>query len=289
MKDIRQSSIYAEYLEKIGWKVEKTGKIRAFIRKLSVFGSVIKIQRPEEIDIEAINFIRKKHKGFQTIIEPRRISPRGKPNVLLKHGYRLSKSPYLPTKTLHLDLTKAIEDLFNQLSKDARYSLRKTSDLKIYSVVDTKGFRKSWKESVGFRRWVPSRQRLNAMLDIFKEDVIFLVTPDGNSGAIFLYADKAGYYWQAFSSKKGRKSLAQYKVVWAGINWAKEKGAKFFDFEGIYDERFPNKKWKGFTHFKKSFGGYVVEYPGAYTKFSLFDTIHPRKNNKRLFVKSIRP
>ena len=46
-------------------------------------------------------------------------------------------------------------------------------------------------------------------------------------------------------------------------------GAKILDFEGIFDERFPNKKWKGFTHFKKSFAGYEVEYPGAFSKFSL--------------------
>lgn len=51
--------------------------------------------------------------------------------------------------------------------------------------------------------------------------------------------------------------------------WAKKRGCKIFDFEGIYDERFPNKSWLGFTHFKKSFGGYEVSYPGTYTKTRL--------------------
>lgn len=269
MRDIRQTSKYAKYLEKIGWQVERVGKSYSFLKKLPLIGSVVKIQRPEEIDIDAFNYVQKKYKAFQTIIEPRKASLRGKPNILLKHGYRLSKSPYLPTKTLHLDLIKTNYDMFNQLKKDARYSLKRTRDIRIYAVDDTKGFRKSWKEAAGFRQWVPPRQQLDAMLTTFKEDVLFLVTPDGASGAIFLHTEDCAYYWQAFSSKKGRRGLYQYKIVWAGINWAKEKGAKIFDFEGIYDERFPNKKWKGFTHFKKSFGGFEVEYPGAYTKLVL--------------------
>jgi len=86
------------------------------------------------------------------------------------------------------------------------------------------------------------------------------------AGAIFLLGDKIGYYWQAFSNKEARRLQAQYKIVWEGILWAKKRGAKIFDFEGIYDERFPDKSWLGFTHFKKSFGGHEVEYPGAMLK-----------------------
>jgi len=50
---------------------------------------------------------------------------------------------------------------------------------------------------------------------------------------------------------------------------AKKMGCKIFDFEGIYDDRFPLKSWLGFSRFKKSFGGLEVEYPGAYSKFLL--------------------
>ncbi len=77
------------------------------------------------------------------------------------------------------------------------------------------------------------------------------------------------YYWQAFTSKEGRTSLSQYSLLWRGILWAKKQGYKIFDFEGIYDTRFPNKSWLGFTHFKRSFGGIEVSYHGCYIKFSL--------------------
>jgi len=270
MRDIRQTPKYAKYLEKIGWKVEKAGKNYFFIKKIAIIGSVVKAQRPEEIDIEAFTFIRKKHRVFQTIIEPRRASLRGKPNILVKHGYKLSKSPYLPTKTLHLDLTKTTKELFAQLKKDARYSIRKTKKVNVYEVERAWEFRNAWRLAVDLRRWVPPTSHLQALKKTFGEDALFLVTPGGESGAIFLHAGDKAYYWQAFSDKRGREGLYQYKILWAGISWAKKREAKIFDFEGIYDERFPNKKWKGFTHFKKSFGGIEIEFPGAFSKTSLF-------------------
>ena len=87
-----------------------------------------------------------------------------------------------------------------------------------------------------------------------------------DAGAIFLIGDETGYYWQAFTNSGGRLSKSQYNIVWEGILWSKKTGATSFDLEGVYDERFPNKSWLGFTHFKKSFGGKSIFYPGAYTK-----------------------
>lgn len=266
MADIRQTGKYAKYLKEIGWEVEKAGKNYFFIKRAPFIGSVIKIQRPEEIDIEAIHFIRKKHKALQVIIEPKSSEHQ---KLITEHGFRLSKSPYLPSKTLQLNLNKTTRVLFGNLKKDARYSLRRVNNLNIYEVEKPWAFRNAWRLATNISRWVPQASHLMALKKSFREDSLFLVTPGGESGAIFLVADKTAYYWQAFSDKRGRRGLYQYKILWSGINWARKRGAKYFDFEGIYDERFPNKKWKGFTHFKKSFGGYEVEYPGAFIKTML--------------------
>jgi lipid II:glycine glycyltransferase (peptidoglycan interpeptide bridge formation enzyme) len=48
---------------------------------------------------------------------------------------------------------------------------------------------------------------------------------------------------------------------------AKKRGSLVWDFEGIFDQRFPNKDILGYTHFKKSFGGKEIEFPGAFTKW----------------------
>jgi hypothetical protein len=276
MLDIRQSKNYADYLSSIGWIVERIDNVNYFIKKFPLIGSVIKIQRPEHLDIQTTRQLGKKYKTFQIIIEPKNL------NDVLRirnHGFRISKSPYLPTKTLELDLTKSEKELLKNLKKDCRLTIKKNNELRIMNYgKNINEFRNAWIKSVGLKRYVPPLFHLLAMRKSFKGNCIFLCSKnfndsnrrsDINSGAIFLIADKTAYYWQAFTDKEGRRKQIQYKIVWEGILWAKKSGAKVFDFEGIYDERFPNKSWLGFTHFKKSFGGKEIEYPGCYTKFQL--------------------
>ena len=265
MPDIRQSKQYADYLSQIGWIVERINNTNYFIKKLLLIGSIMKIQRPKEINFEEIERLRKKYRAFQIIIEPK--DERQK-QMVVNGGYKISKSPYLPTKTLYLDLTETKQKLFNNLKKDAKYALKKTSDIRINTIKDIGLFRKIWKEMVSYRRYVPPLSHLISLKKSFGDSCLFLEFP-AEAGAIFLLNRNRAYYWQAFTGKAARKNLIQYGIVWKGILWAKQNGAKIFDFEGIYDERFPNKSWLGFSHFKKSFGGNVVKYPGCYTKWLL--------------------
>lgn len=260
MVDIRQTVQYANYLSKIGWRVEKEKQINYFIKKLPMVGSIIKIQRPEEIHINKIRELTKKHRAFQVIIEPKTDLDA---KYLMSLGFKLSKSPYLPTKTLQIDLTRNKTTIFKNLAKDARSAVKKNMGIKIKNS-SVENFHTVWKRAVGIKRYLPPLTHLKALKKSFKNKALFLTYED--AGAIFLIADEIAYYWQAFSAKIARKNLYQYKIIWEGILWAKARGAKIFDFEGIYDERFPNKSWLGFTHFKKGFGGYVIEYPGIYIK-----------------------
>jgi lipid II:glycine glycyltransferase (peptidoglycan interpeptide bridge formation enzyme) len=70
----------------------------------------------------------------------------------------------------------------------------------------------------------------------------------------------------AASSLEGKKYFAPTLVAWNAIMSSKKEGKKIFDFEGIYDERFPLNSWKGFSRFKNGFGGNVVSYPGCLSK-----------------------
>lgn len=275
MKDIRQTPQYANYLSKIGWIVETIDGINYFIKKIPFIGSVIKIQRPEKIQVSTITKLTKKYRAFQIICE---LKDKNQELRIKNQGFKLSKSPYLPTKTLYVNLTKTKEDLFRGLKKDSRYAIRKTQDeirisYHVSRIVPVEEFRNAWKKTVGWRRYVPPIYHLNALKKSFNKNCLFYCSrtmkQEIEAGAIFLIGDKTAYYWQAFTSKEGRKNLSQYKIVWEGILWAKKQGAKIFDFEGIYDSRFPNNSWLGFTHFKKSFGGNEVEYPGAFSKFLL--------------------
>jgi hypothetical protein len=274
MIDIRQTSEYGNYLEKLGWIIERRAGINYFIKKIPILGGVLKIQRPEEIKINIIRKIARKYGIFQIIIEPK--NGHHVPSIKY-HGFKLSKSPYLPTKTLLLDLTKTKDELLGGLKKDAKRAVKRSRGgiKEPSSSKELAEFRNAWKKIVGFRRFVPPVDHLLALKKSFRQNPpLFLTSHNNNAeiigGAIFTRSSKKiSYYWQAFSSKEARASLSQYSLVWNGILWAKQHGCKIFDFEGIYDSRFPNKSWHGFSHFKKAFGGYEVPYPGAFVKYRI--------------------
>jgi len=278
MKDIRQSEEYARYLSQTGWVVEKKNGVYFFIKKFPLIGAFMKVQRPERISYRDIELLSNKYRVFQVIVEPlntrldsAKRADRNSP--FTGCGFKKA-SPYLPGKTLELDLTKSENTLFKNLKKDARYALRKTQNSNIKSQNDIENFRNIWRIAVPFKRHVPSEKSLNHLKESFGENCLLITASlprhgEVTAGAIFLKTKDRAYYWHAFTSKEGRRVLAQYRIVWEGLLWAKKSGCKVFDFEGIYDERFPNKKWLGFTHFKKSLGGRVVEYPGAFSKWRL--------------------
>ena len=65
MIDIRQTPEYASCLQKIGWIVERKEEINYFVRKIPVLKGVLKIQRPEKIDLKTIDKIGRKYGVFQ--------------------------------------------------------------------------------------------------------------------------------------------------------------------------------------------------------------------------------
>lgn len=277
--DLRQSQNYASFLKKQGWIVERINNINYFIKRLSIIGAVLKVQRPEKLDLELIKKIEKKYRVFQTIIEPKNETLVQK---LLLDRFKLSKGPYLPSKTLVLDLSQSKDSIFRKFSKEARRSIRKGSTLRIKeysSSNDLKIFHNAWKKSVNFGRYVPNLQTLKNLKSSFPNNTsIFLASHNISGsiigGAIFTTSSHENqtfvtYYMYGFTNKEGRTSLSQYSLLYSGILWGKKKGCKQFDFEGIYDERFPIKSWIGFTHFKKQFGGSEVLYPGCFTKFRI--------------------
>ena len=276
--------------------MERVDQINYSIKKLPLIGSILKLQRPEKIDLVSMIRIIDTYRVFQTIVEPKNES---QAKILVSNGFYLSKNPYLPTKTLQIDLTQSKEKILSHFKKDARRAIKKTAFamsrvhhsvggeprgdsgfIKEYSTPsDIRRWRKAWRDSVNFSRFVPNeRVLLNLRRSFPQNKSLFLASHNISGsvigGALFTISshersNHISYYWYGFTNSEGRTSLSQYSLLWNGILWAKKQGCKIFDFEGIYDSRFPNKSWLGFSHFKKSFGGVEVLYPGCYVRFRL--------------------
>lgn len=284
MIDIRQSVNYANYLKSQGWVVERIDDINYFVKKVPIFGHIIKIQRPKILYINSVNQLISKYKPFQVIIEP---NSGYQVSSIKYQGFKLSKNPYLPTKTIHIDLTKSVKEITANMDKNTRYSIRRGEGLKIVdysSVKKLEKFHQAWKKFVSFTRFVPSSNSLINLRKSFPSThSLFLASHNINGeiigGAVFTRTShNIVYYWYGFTGKTGRTSLSQYSLLQKGLLWGKKQGCKIFDMEGIYDSRFPNKSWIGFSRFKKGFGGKEVLYPGCYVKTNLFKSISAIRN-----------
>jgi lipid II:glycine glycyltransferase (peptidoglycan interpeptide bridge formation enzyme) len=276
--DLRQTTEYANYLRRDGWAVERIKETNYFIRKIPLLGYILKLQRPEKINFETIDRLCRKYRIFQIILEPKDNSQQ---SAVISHGFRLSRNPYLPSKTLCIDLTKNQADIYKDFQRNIRTGVARGESFtaKEYSTPnEIKIFREAWKNSVNYNRYVPSlASLLNLRKSFTNKKSLFLASHNisGNimGGVIFTITSHgvSNYitsYMYGFMSKEGRSSLSMASLLYQGILWGKKNGCKVFDFEGIYDDRFPNKSWLGFTRFKKSFGGYEIMYPGCYTRFT---------------------
>ncbi len=237
MADLRQSPAYARYIQSLGWIVEKG----IFIRPLWVFGSLAKIQRG--------------------------ILPHNYKNILQKHRVWYFEINYSPSKTLRVDLTPSLKKTLGQFKKDARYILRKFLIFNFQFSNNFQTFYEIWRKSAKRKNlWIPKEKEYFNLIKCFGNKC-FCITIDDKAGALVLMHDNIAYYYYAGATKEGVKQNLPYLVVWKAILEAKKRKCKLWDFEGIYDERYPNKDWLGFSHFKKSFGGFEISFPGSITKW----------------------
>ncbi len=269
-KDLRQTGKYSEYIKRIGWGADKFEDIYIFSRKI-LFWRFVKIQRPEGEIAKLLNgYIAEKFKYSTVYIEPKSNSQY---NELLELGFRKYNSPFLPSKTIQIDLTKPEVELLKEMHPKTRYNIRKaiSDKRKVIRSNDIDKFADFWQSCASKRgMFLGQKEEIKAIYDAFgKEAVIHLVADNDNNwlSAILRISTKdTSYYMYAAATDEGKKLFAPTVSAWDAIISAKKEGKRTFDFEGIYDERFPLRSWRGFSRFKKGFGGTEIEYPGTLCK-----------------------
>ena len=273
--DVRQSKFWQVYLEKLGWKKFSIGKNSAYVRKIP-FGAIVKIPRVDQtIGFKEIDDLAVAEKAFLVKMEPNIVSEDKKfIQTLLANGYTGDNWSLQPTKTIQVDLEVSEETLLKNMEKDTRYSVHRSEreSVVVEKSEDIDVFLKLHKETSKRQNfWVSTEDSKSLWNSLPKENRSILFAkkgPEVLAGAFLIFYDSIAYYYEAGSTKKGRRLLAPYVVVWESLKLAKEKNCKRFDFEGVVDPRIKaTKKWEGFTHFKKGFGGNEVMYLGSFVKY----------------------
>ena len=82
-----------------------------------------------------------------------------------------------------------------------------------------------------------------------------VLTIDDGSARLFVHGA---------SDPRHRKARAQQSLMVAAILDAREQGLEVADLFGIAPTDDPDHPWAGFTRYKASFGGHVLEHTGAW-------------------------
>ncbi len=281
MTDLRQTLEYAKYMKSLGWKVEKLDGIYIYLKKIPLLGWYAKLQRPSGIINldKVVNQLSLKYKITSLLFEPLTTNPpkgHARPAT-----FQQSNSISLPSKTIQLDLSKAEQILLSEMKQKTRYNVRLTQKEKsivIKRSTDISTFLRLWKSTALTRgTWLPQQKEIRTIFESFgKKAHLYMAFSNSKSvqyvntlykqpvaGLIVIDSPDTAYYLYAASTYGGKKLFAPTLLSWEAIREAKKRKLKIFDFDGIYDERFPRqtKAWRGFTKFKEGFGGKVVEFP----------------------------
>lgn len=289
MTDVRQSPQFANFMKDIGWRFEKINYNYIYLRKFPIIGHFAKIPRFKlPLDLVKLNKFLKVKRIFKLKLAPFILETnndyRKYKNYFIRNGYKIDQSPFTATTTILIDLTKPEKEIFNNFSQAKRRAVRKSikNNIMIHQSSDIESFIKIRNKQL-FPLGLLMTGEMKKLWDNFSPKNVDLLLAYHNNpsdrksqmqaiasicysrplaGILLLYYNKIAYYWYASALKEGKKLFAPTLLVWEALKLAKKMGCKVFDFEGIYDERFPksSQSWKGFTKFKEGFGGKKVVF-----------------------------
>lgn len=193
--------------------------------------------------------------------------------------------PVQPRSTIYLPLSDGPEAALARMKQKWRYNVRlaerKEVTVRVMTAADLPAWR-AMNEETGHRDGfgVHAAAYYEAAFHLFPADQAHWLLAEWQDQplaaiAVFALGKKSWYMWGA-SSNAERQRMPNHALQWAGLNWAAERGAAFYDLWGIpdevgadpaaYSEDFVEQQgglW-GVYRFKQGFGGQVVRYTGAW-------------------------
>ena len=197
-------------------------------------------------------------------------------DLLAGAGFRSSPAATAQAggRTLLMDLEIGEEELLAGMRKTTRYSIKKAAEagVRVERTTDLRklaNFHRLMEVTRHRQGFTPHSQNyLQTEFEVLAKRRMIELSTALHEGTIISaaltipYGDTVSYVHGA-SSKSAVP--ASYLLLWENIKEAKKDGQRYFDFWGIApegaDERHP---WWGYTLFKKGFGGYPVDYLGAW-------------------------
>lgn len=212
------------------------------------------------------------------------------------HGFTVGYTSEVQYRwSFYLDISKSLQEIMMQMDKRCRRSLKKaqnypliTKEVNNNNIQELKKIMEhTCKRHNCFDRTLEYYQMIK---EVFKDKAILLIVYldkekylanfKGDklyadirnltekliplSAGVFIYDKYYMHYVYGGTYKEYMPFMAQYKLQFDMIKYARNKQLPIYDFGGISGNFVLNSKDYGVYEFKRGFGGYVVEYIGEF-------------------------
>lgn len=324
-----QTGLWAQVKAVMGWRsvrlvVKQDNRIVAgaqiLLRSLPAIGKVGFVAKGPTFGVEdpalvalvitELQRLARKHRIQHLTIQPDRASE-NLIQTLLKKGFHASSIEVAPRATLLLDLSPDLDEIMAQISRKTRYNIRLSerkgvtvregteADLdNYYQILASTGERQDF--SPYPKKYFVEMWRA---LRPFGYAQLFVAEYEGEMVSAQLAVSFGDTMINKMSVWNGRHGnyRPNEALQWAAIQWAKEHGFRYYDFEGIKpsaakallkDEPVPESLKQTVTSFKLGFGGQAVLFPQAYDYLYnplyrwIYTELFPKVRNQR-FIKRL--
>lgn len=293
-RPLRQTDAWASFMESLSWRTERVDGVLVLIRsfpfRLGSFAKVLDLDQP--LSWSKLSRISKKHRVWQfhlqTVFEQGSKEAVKAEENFQTHGLKPTL-PLTPSKTSLIDLTQSQTKLLTDFAPAARRAVRRGEKLgvQVKKSSDIQTFASLWQSRMRRKGdWLAGTKEILTLWQAFQDNTHLLVTQNQeptaklnlakaqkspkslNAGVLLIQNGRTLHYMHATSTPEANQDRAPTLLVWEALKLGQKLGCSLFDFEGIYDKRFPGeqKSWQGFSRFKQGFGGKPVSYLSPYRK-----------------------
>ena len=201
------------------------------------------------------------------------------------YGFRPSPQTVQPPRTYVLDLDADDDAIQARMNQGTPRNIRKSAKFEVEVREGTRADVASFNALIDE---TGSRNAFGVHTASYYERAYDLFVPQGNAALLIARHDgqdlaavmvftqgRWAWYLYGASSARERQRMASYGVQWAGIQWAKARGAIYYDMYGIPDApedqleaQFADRDdglWSVYR-FKRGWGGDVIRSVGAWDR-----------------------
>lgn len=272
---------------------EMAGLSVAYVPK----GPVVDWENRELVEtlLTTLRQVTKRRRAIYLKIEPNEPASPELHQRLLEYGFALSDETVQPPSTIRVDLSGEPSVWLERMKQKTRYNIRLAERRGVTCRMADPANPADFNAFYKLMEVTGQRDSFGIHTAHYYKDALdtFCTAPAG-SGAlwlaefggkiiagvmVFTFGQESAYLYGA-SSNEHRREMPTYLLQWKAMQWAKEQGARYYDFWGIPEnisseeteqhenENLENKNVRdglwGVYRFKQGFGGEVVRYAGAY-------------------------